>query len=175
VTAADEPLVSIVSEPAPDAGVELGTLWLAVSRAGGAVGFLRDSPEPEIRAAAEQVIADVRAGRQQMLTIVAGGALAGAICLRRGVGAVVAHRCEVARLMVHPQRQGRGWGRALLAAAVAHAREHGVEQLLLSTRGGTPLPPFYEKLGWTEVGVFPGALRLGPDEVRDEHWFQLRL
>jgi len=33
------------------------------------------------------------------------------------------------------------------------------------------LPGFYTALGWTEVGVFPGQLRLSPDDVRDEHWF----
>jgi hypothetical protein len=59
-----------------------------------------------------------------------------------------------------------------LGGAVDLARALGLEQLLLSTRGGTRLPEFYVKQGWTEVGVFPGALRLGPDDVRDEHWFQ---
>jgi acetyltransferase len=34
---------------------------------------------------------------------------------------------------------------------------------------------FYTRQGWTEVGVFPAALRLGPGDMRDEHWFQLRL
>ncbi|GAA5118617.1 hypothetical protein [Pseudonocardia adelaidensis] len=29
--------------------------------------------------------------------------------------------------------------------------------------------------GWTPVGVFPDALLIGPDDLRDEHWFQLRL
>uniref|UniRef100_UPI0015F0F8B9 GNAT family N-acetyltransferase n=1 Tax=Pseudonocardia pini TaxID=2758030 RepID=UPI0015F0F8B9 len=85
------------------------------------------------------------------------------------------HRATVLRLMVHPGQQGRGWGGRLLAAATDHARELGFDQLLLSARGGTGLPAFYSHQGWAEVGVFPRALRLGPGDVRDEHWFQLDL
>jgi hypothetical protein len=59
----------------------------------------------------------------------------------------------------------------LLAAAERHAAALGVEQLMLTTRGGTRLPAFYAGLGWTEVGVFPGQLRIGPGDVRDERWF----
>lgn len=97
------------------------------------------------------------------------------VFLRPGAVPRFAHRADVVRLMVHPSAQGRGLGRALLAAAVAHARDLGFEQLLLSARGGTSLPAFYTGLGWTEVGVFPRALHLGGDERRDEHWFQLLL
>lgn len=161
----------------PGLAAELGTLWTAVTRAGGSVGFMSDAPEEEIRAAAERVIEDVLADREQLIVIVADGELAGTVFLRRGNGPRIAHRAELLRLMVQPNVQGQGWGRALLDAAVDHARTMGLEQLLLSARGGTDLPAFYEKLGWTPVGVWPGALRLGPgpDDLRDEHWFQLRL
>jgi acetyltransferase len=174
----DEPFVSgphRVHEVHPEMGTALGTLWLAVTRAGGAVGFPADAPEEDVRAAAERAIEDVRAKRQQLLVIGADHALAGTVFLRRGAEPVVAHRAEVLRLMVRPDLQGRGWGRTLLDAAVAQATALGLEQLLLATRGGTDLPAFYAKQGWTEVGVFPGALRVGPDDVRDEHWFRLRL
>jgi acetyltransferase len=45
-------------------GTALGTLWLAVTRAGGAVGFPSDAAEQDVRAVAEQAIEDVRAKRQ---------------------------------------------------------------------------------------------------------------
>jgi acetyltransferase len=117
-------------------------------------------------------VGEVAAGRQHLI---AAGRLAGVVFLRPGAGPRHAHRGDVLRLMVHPAEQGRGLGRALLAAAAAHARHLGLEQLLLSTRGGTGLPALYARLGWTEVGVFPAALHLGGDDRRDEHWFQLRL
>ncbi|GAA1846850.1 hypothetical protein GCM10009836_28020 [Pseudonocardia ailaonensis] len=104
-----------------------------------------------------------------------GEALAGVVFLQPGVGPVVAHRATVLRLMVHPDRQGEGFGARLLSAAGDRARSLGLEQLILSARGGTGLPELYRHLGWTEVGRFPRALRVGPGDVRDEHWFQLEL
>ncbi len=155
----------------------LGDLWLAVSRAGGAVGHTADEPEAHVRADAADAVAEVVAGRQHLLAVRAGdGAdLDGVVFLRPGTGPRVAHRGDVLRLMAHPSAQGRGLGRQLLAAVVDHARALGLEQLLLSARGGTTLPAFYAALGWTQVGVFPRAVRLGPDDARDEHWFQLLL
>ena len=156
--------------------VPLTALWVAVTRVGGAVGFPPGAPEQEIRAAARATVEDVAAGRLWAIAIGA-DPLVGTVFLEPGAGPRIAHRAVVLRLMVHPAHQGRGLGRALLDAAAARAADRGLEQLLLSARGGTDLPAFYAALGWAEVGVFPGALRLGPgpDDLRDEHWFQLRL
>lgn len=169
-----EPLTAPrLHRPGPGTVPALTALWTAVTRAGGAVAFVPDSTDEEIAAAAREVVDEVRAGRQELLTV--GEPLAGVVFLRRGAGPRIAHRADVLRLMVHPDRQGEGLGRVLLDAAVARGRELGLDQLLLSARGGTGLPAFYTRLGWTEVGVFPAALDLGPDDRRDEHWFQLRL
>jgi GNAT superfamily N-acetyltransferase len=174
----EEPFVSgphLVHEVHPEMGTALGTLWLAVTRAGGAVGFPSGAAEQDVRAVAEQAIEDVRAKRQQLIVTGVDHALAGTVFLRRGTGAVVAHRAEVLRLMVRPDLQSHAWGTRLLDAAVAHATAPGLEQLQLSARGGTGIATFYTRQGWTQVGVFPASLRLGPDDIRDEHWFQLRL
>jgi acetyltransferase len=178
VSAADE-LVVTGPHPLPEAHPgpvdALDSLWLAVTRAGGAVGFPADAPAADVRAAAVDSVADVRAGRKQLIVLEAGPALVGTVFVERAVGPVVRHRGLVSKLMVHPHLQGRGWGTVLLDAAAAHASALGLEQLQLTTRGGTPLPAYYAGRGWTQVGLIPGALRVGPDDVRDEHWFQLRL
>jgi hypothetical protein len=44
----------------------------------------------------------------------------------------------------------------------------GLEQLHLAVRGGTGLEHFYARLGWREIGRWPGALRLAPGDDRDE-------
>lgn len=166
----------LVREAPPDLAVALGTLWLAVTRAGGGVGYAADIPEAVVRAAAEATVAEIRAGRQQLISLDAGaGELAGTVFLRRGDRATIEHRGEVLKLMVRPDLQRRGLGTALLDALVAHARSLGLEQLLLSVRGSSFLPGFYTARGWVEVGRWRDALRIGPDDVQDEVWFQLRV
>ncbi len=168
----------LVRDASPELGVALGTLWLAVVRAGGAVSFRADDPEDDIRRAGHAQVEDVRTGGQDLIVLDAAdraGALAGTVFLKRGAGSPFRHRAEIHRLMVRPDLQGRGLGTRLLDAAVAHGTEIGLEQILLAVRGGTWMLDFYRDRGWTEVGVWPGALVIAPGEVRDQHWFQLRL
>jgi GNAT superfamily N-acetyltransferase len=52
----------------------------------------------------------------------------------------------VTSIQVDPDRRGRGVGRALMDEAVAWARAHGFEQLLLWAAGESPA--FYEAVGF---------------------------
>jgi len=63
------------------------------------------------------------------------------------------HRAEIAKLLVHPDAQGRGVGRLLLAALEDEARAHGRRTLVLDTVTGSPAQRLYEGAGWTVVGV----------------------
>jgi ribosomal protein S18 acetylase RimI-like enzyme len=59
-------------------------------------------------------------------------------------------------LAVEPQRQGTGLGRKLVAAAEDDFRAAGccaVDLRVISQR--TPLPPFYRRLGYVEIGTAP--------------------
>jgi ribosomal protein S18 acetylase RimI-like enzyme len=59
-------------------------------------------------------------------------------------------------LAVDPQRQGTGLGRQLVAAAEDYFRVAGccaVDLRVISQR--TPLPPFYRRLGYAEIGTAP--------------------
>jgi GNAT superfamily N-acetyltransferase len=99
----------------------------------------------------------------------AGGALAGWVVLSRDPSPLVAHWGTVNHLQTQPPLRGRGIGSALMHRLRDVARdEMGLEQLHLAARAGMGLEGFYTRLGWKEIGRWPGKLRLAPDETRDE-------
>ena len=61
-----------------------------------------------------------------------------------------------------------GAGRLLLEGLHRSAVGLGLEQLMLTTRGGTGVEGFYERFGYSIVGRHPGAIRLAPGDDRDE-------
>jgi GNAT superfamily N-acetyltransferase len=72
------------------------------------------------------------------------------------------------RVMVAPEAQGRGYGAALMREATAVGRELGLSALQVTVRGGHDIEGSYAGLGYREVGRLPGALRVAPDDDRDE-------
>jgi GNAT superfamily N-acetyltransferase len=163
-------VAAVVPDPRPGAAHALGSLWIAVTEAGGAVDFVPGWPEAEIRDLAEELIAAVRAGRSRMIAVGDPADPDGTVFVTRGTG-IMAHRGDVGRLMVRPDRQGRGLGTVLLDAAVAEGAAMGLELLTLGARGGTSLPRFYRRRGWEPSGVIPGGVRLSADDARDVHLF----
>ena len=159
----------------PDLEQELGDLWIRVTRAGGAVGFLPDGDEADIRAAATEVVESIRAGSSHAIGFSRDGLLAGIGFLIPQRATVVRHRADVVRVMIAPEFQRQGLGAGLLAALVQRARTLGLTTLLLSARGGTGAPQFYLSQGWTQWGVIPGSLRLSDDDWRDDVQFLLQL
>jgi GNAT superfamily N-acetyltransferase len=89
------------------------------------------------------------------------------VLVRRG-GSLQAHWRTVLRVMVHPKHQGNGAGRMLMDGLRTSAVELGLEQLQLTIRDGLGLEGFYEPLGYRVVGRHPRAVRVGPDDYRDE-------
>ena len=155
---------------------ELADLWYRVSVAGGSVGFGTKVSRDEVDRAAARVTDDVASGRTPLLALRAGdGRLVGVVRLEPGSDPVVAHRAMLKLLMVDADLQGQGWGTRLVNACLDLARELGIEQVYLSARGRTGLEEYYTRLGWTEVGRYPGGVRVAPGDDRDEVWYFKRL
>lgn len=162
----DRSLVEIVQAKRPEdmtaeATRELIDCWITVANSGGAVGF----PFPpvgidDVSPVADQLIADLDPEYSQLLLARLDGVLAGWLSLSRYRDRVVPHWGMVKRVQTHPGFRGRGIGTALMHRVRDVARDElGLEQLRLEARGGEGLEDFYRRLGWQEVGRWPGALR----------------
>lgn len=144
--------------------------WVAVTNAGGAVGF----PFPpvdaaEVAPAVDDLASELDPHRCVLFRSRDGEAVQGWVVLRRSTSPLVSHWATVERLQTLPECRGRGMGRDLMTSLEGYARDElGVEQLRLAARGGMGLVSYYEAQGWREVGRWPRALRLAADDVRDE-------
>jgi GNAT superfamily N-acetyltransferase len=149
---------------------ELTACWIAVTNAGGAAGF----PFPPVNAshvapAVETLAARLDPDRSRILLARINGALAGWVVLSRDPSPLIAHWGTVNHLQTQPAQRNLGIGSALMRGLRQVARdEMGLEQLHLAARGGIGLEDFYTRLGWREVGRWPGKLRFAPDDTRDE-------
>ena len=78
-----------------------------------------------------------------------------AVAEERVVGFCMADRNEemIWALFLLPEWEGRGLGRALLERAVAWLWDQGCTAIWLSTEAGSRAEGFYERLGWTRIGV----------------------
>ncbi|MEU7105277.1 GNAT family N-acetyltransferase [Streptomyces sp. NPDC046215] len=149
----------------------LHRLWLEVSQAGGAVGFVPPVTADEVRPVAERQIEDVLAGRSRMLAVCEGGPegrLVGTAFLQFNAHSLMRHWCTVVAVMIHPELQGGGHGRRMLRETIGMAREQGFEALRLGVRGGMGTEDFYARCGFKETGRVPAGIRVAAGDDRDD-------
>ncbi|MFD7709691.1 GNAT family N-acetyltransferase [Streptomyces sp. NPDC059785] len=159
---------------------ELAACWAAVVDGGGAV-VPADCPTPPVTAAdlapaVDRIAAGLAPGDCRLLTAELDGALAGWLLVRREAHPFEAHCGVVNHVQTQVHLRGRGVGFALMHRVREVAREEmGLERLKLAARAGLGLEDFYRGAGWTEVGRWPGALRVAPGDDRDEILMALAL
>jgi GNAT superfamily N-acetyltransferase len=159
-----------------DLRAEILALWVAVTNAGGAVGFVPPVTEDDVRPTADATLDAVAAGRDHLIGGFDGDKLTALVFLVDNGHALKDHWRVLKRVMVAPGSQGRGYGVAIMREAATVAEKMGLAALQLTVRGGTGTEAFYTRLGYREVGRIPGALRVAPDDDRDEiiMWLDLR-
>ncbi|SOD65960.1 Acetyltransferase (GNAT) domain-containing protein [Streptomyces zhaozhouensis] len=162
-----------VLDPAPTAELSdaIAALWADVTNAGGAVGFVPTVTPEDVRPALRQHLVGMAEGTTRLLIGAndRGRPVATAF-LQRNTHRLMRHWLSLATVMIHPDWQGRGAGRELMAAAASAARavEPEVMGIRLTCRGGMGLERFYTSCGYQEVGRVPGAIRVGENEYRDD-------
>jgi len=167
-----------ITEPASlsdDRLADLVGCWTRVSNAGGAVGFpFLPVDESTVRAAAEDMRSALGA-EHRLLVMLDGEDLIGWLILQLNTSPLTAHWAVVARVQTDLRYRGLGYARELLAETARTARSLGLEQLHIAVRGGQGIEGFYLNLGWQIVGRWPAALRLGPEDDRDDIMMMLTL
>jgi GNAT superfamily N-acetyltransferase len=143
-------------------------LWTDVSNAGGAVGFVPPVTFADIRPQADEHLAAVADGRFRMLAAFEDGKLIGTAFFSFNTHRLMRHWAWLVTVMVHPSLQGRGYGAGLLREAERRGRELGLAGIRLGCRGGLGLERFYASVGYKEVGRVPAAIRVSPNDDRDD-------
>lgn len=102
--------------------------------------------------------------------------LVGMVGLLRDSGLKTQHKAMIWGMYTVPEVRGRGVGRALLGALLAHARTvPGLEQVYLAVVTTRPVARrLYESFGFVTYGVEPRALKLA-DRYLDEALMVLML
>jgi len=155
---------------------QIVALWVEVTNAGGAVGFVPPVTAEDVRPTAEAAFAGVESGLDHPLVGVDDGRLVGLLFVTDNRFNLKDHWRVLKRVMIAPSSQGKGYGGALMREAAAVGRKMGLAGLQVTVRGGQGTEGFYARLGYTEVGRLPGALRVAEGDDRDEilMWLPLK-
>lgn len=143
---------------------------MAVTGAGGAVGFTPPVTAAEVAPVADAALDRAAAGDAHLVVAQADdGTVVGLAFLEpRKPGTIFGHVAVMRRLQVRPDHQGRGLGSRIAAAVHATARRDGRELVQITARGGTGVEQFYAQLGYELVARIPGIIRVAPGDDRDE-------
>lgn len=140
---------------------DLVALWVEVTNAGGAVGFVGPVTTDEVATAVAGFWDRVIDGVTDLVVVEDGGQVVGFGFLTPAADRdVAAHRGELQKVMRHPLAGGRGIGAAVMAGLEAAARDRGLHLLTLTVRDGTGYEGFYGGLGYRQVATLPGWLRI---------------
>src|SRR3712207_5152600 len=113
---------------------ELLTCWTDVTNAGGAVGFVPPVTEDDVVPLLDKLLEGVHSGRDVLALLTVDGATAGFASVVGSLSPLRRHWGTVLRVQVHPTRQGRGLGRALMSGVHDIARSRGWEFIHLTAR-----------------------------------------
>ncbi|NGY61055.1 GNAT family N-acetyltransferase [Lentzea sp. NEAU-D13] len=154
---------------------EIHTVVHDVVAAGGAVGYHEPPTLDRISTWLDGVLKQVRDNDAAFVTALVDGEVKAVGLWRRGGTAVFQHRAEIQQIMAAPSARGLGLGRRVVQGLIDHAREAGIEIVMLGTRGNNHgAIELYESLGFRECGRMPNAIAVG-NERWDDVWMYLPL
>lgn len=143
---------------------ELLETWVAVTNAGGAVGFTAPASLDDVANVLDNALSRVACGQDALGVLREGAEVVGmGLLVDRGTPTCL-HWRTVLRVVVHPGHQGAGAGLTLMQGLHLLGRQIGLDHLQLTIRDGYGLERFYQRLGYTVVGRHPSAVRVAPGQ-----------
>lgn len=102
-----------------------------------------------------EVQPEVLMGRRMLFGALRDGDLCGTVQLITAMPPNQPHRCEIAKMMVHPRARRLGIARALMGHALGRARDLGKTLVTLDTRTGDVAEQLYDSVGFEVAGMIP--------------------
>ncbi|MBD5633839.1 MAG: GNAT family N-acetyltransferase [Candidatus Eremiobacteraeota bacterium] len=133
----------------------LGEILIDAVASGGSVSFMHPLEAATAKAFWTGALAAAARGERIVLGAWEGAVLAGTVTVLLDLPQNQPHRAEIAKLMTHRSRRGRGLAAALMRAAEERAVERGRTLLVLDTATEGGASGLYEALGYTLAGVIP--------------------
>ena len=100
------------------------------------------------------------------------GVLCGYVGLDRDARLKCRHKATLIGMYVAPEQAGRGIGQALVEALLAHAREIGLELIVLTvTEGNSRAAKLYERCGFRSFGIEPRAIKVDGKAYAKNHMY----
>jgi GNAT superfamily N-acetyltransferase len=147
---------------------ELAGLLQACVEDGASVNFILPyAREDAERFWRKKVLARMEDGLLVVLVAWDDGHIAGSVQLDADTPPNQPHRADIKKMLVHPQFQRRGIGRALMAAVEQVARDRGRWLLTLDTRAGDKGEPLYLSAGFQIAGSIPDYSRDTKADIYD--------
>ncbi|MBG9388928.1 GNAT family N-acetyltransferase [Caenimonas aquaedulcis] len=101
-----------------------------------------------------------------------GAQLCGMVGLERETREKARHKATVVGMYVAPENAGAGVGRGLVDALLAHARDAGLELLVLTvTEGNAAATRLYEAAGFRSFGIEPRAIKVDGRPFDKNHMY----
>ena len=123
----------------------------------------------------KKVLDRMEDGKLVVLVALVDGKIAGSVQLDYDTPPNQPHRGDVKKMLVHPDFQRRGIGRALMQSVEETAKARGLRLLTLDTRSGDKGESLYRSSGFEIVGIIPGYSRDARIDVYDDCTFMYKV
>nr|WP_320142584.1 GNAT family N-acetyltransferase [uncultured Cohaesibacter sp.] len=155
---------------------DLSAILHGCVKKGASVSFIHPfSKEDARRFWLEEVFPKVEKGETTLLVARADNRLVGTVQLQTGLPPNQAHRCEVSKLLVHPDYRKRGIATTLMENLEEEAKALGKSLITLDTRSGDQAEPLYILLDYKIAGRIPNFARAADCDRLDSTTYMYKL